>query len=202
MRFTTAADLVMTLETAQRQGRWKEAMHRTVSVYKLLIIDEMGYLPLAREQANLFFQVVAKRYEKAAAAFLAGESEALTRRAVELTLAGDPTAMRLCLERILPPCRERAVKFTLPPIEAPPRDKARGLKAHDIAAAMSAVTSALASGAITPGEAERIAAVVDTFVRAIDASDFDRRLQELEDASKARAATRIAESGSPWLNNR
>ncbi len=38
---------------------------------------------------------------------LAGESEALTRRAVELALAGDPTAMRLCLERILPPCRER-----------------------------------------------------------------------------------------------
>jgi hypothetical protein len=30
VRFTTAADLVMTLETAQRQGRWKEAMHRTV----------------------------------------------------------------------------------------------------------------------------------------------------------------------------
>jgi hypothetical protein len=44
---------------------------------------------------------------------------------------------------------------------------------------MKAVTSALAGGAITPGEAERIAAVVDTFVRAIDASDFDRRLQEL-----------------------
>jgi hypothetical protein len=62
---------------------------------------------------------------------------------------------------------------------------------------MKAVTSALAGGAITPGEAERIAAVVDTFVRAIDASDFDRRLQELEDASKARAAARIAESGSP-----
>jgi hypothetical protein len=43
----------------------------------------------------------------AAAAFLAGESEALTRRAVELALGGDPTAMGLCLERIPPPCRER-----------------------------------------------------------------------------------------------
>jgi DNA replication protein DnaC len=31
-----------------------------------LNIDEIGYLPLAREQANLFFQVVAKRYEKGA----------------------------------------------------------------------------------------------------------------------------------------
>src|SRR5258708_24287583 len=66
VRFTSAADLVMTLETAQRQGRWREALHRAVSVYKLLIIDEIGYLPLAREQAHLFFQVVAKRYEKGA----------------------------------------------------------------------------------------------------------------------------------------
>jgi Family of unknown function (DUF5681) len=80
---------------------------------------------------------------EAAAALLAGESEALTRRAVELALVGDPTAMRLCLERILPACRERAVRFALPPIES----------AADIAAAMKAVTSALADGAITPGEA-------------------------------------------------
>ena len=61
-----AADLVMTLETAKHQGRWKDAMHRTVSVYKLLIIEEIGYLPLACEQANLFFRVVAKRYENGA----------------------------------------------------------------------------------------------------------------------------------------
>src|SRR6266404_5417851 len=71
-----------------------------------------------------------------------------------------------------------------------------------IPAAMKAVASALATGAITPGEAERIAAAVDTFVGAIDASDFDRRRQELEGASKAREAARIAESGSPRLYNR
>src|SRR5438132_14372179 len=35
VRFTSAADLVMTIETAQHQGRWKAAMHRTVNVYKL-----------------------------------------------------------------------------------------------------------------------------------------------------------------------
>ena len=93
----------------------------------------------------------------AAAVLLEGEAEALTRKAVELTLAGDPTALRLCIERILPPCRERPVKFTLPPIE----------NAADIAAAMRAVTSALARGIITPGEAERIANVVDAFARAI-----------------------------------
>jgi hypothetical protein len=88
---------------------------------------------------------------------LDGEPEALTRKAVELALAGDPTALRLCIERIPPPCRERPVKFALPTIE----------NAADISAAMNAVTSALARGIITPGEAERIATVVDTFARAI-----------------------------------
>jgi hypothetical protein len=72
----------MTLETAQRQGRWKEAMHRAVSLYKLLIIDEIGYLPLAREQANLFFQVVAKRYEKGAMSRKPGQSRSDRRHAV------------------------------------------------------------------------------------------------------------------------
>jgi hypothetical protein len=47
---------------------------------------------------------------------LAGEGEALTRKAVELALAGDPTALRLCLERIVGPYRERPVEFTMPPI--------------------------------------------------------------------------------------
>ena len=107
---------------------------------------------------------------EAAAVLLQGESEALTRRAVEMALAGDPMAMRLCIERILAPCRERAVKFAWPPIES----------AADIPVAMKAVTSALASGVITPSETGRIADVVDTFVRAIDTSNFDRRLRELE----------------------
>jgi hypothetical protein len=127
----------------------------------------------------------------AAAALLAGESEALTRKAVELALVGDPTSMRRCLERILPPCGERTVKFELPSIES----------AADIAQAMKAVTSALAGGEITPGEASTIAAVVDTFVRAIETSDFDRRLQELEDNSKARAAREVAGASSGWLYN-
>src|SRR5271167_3734335 len=104
----------------------------------------------------------------AAATLLAGESEALTRKAVEMALAGDPTAMRLCMERVLPPCRERTVRFSLPPIESALTGETCGPSAHDVSLAMNAVTSALAQGEITPGEAERIAGVVDTFVRAIE----------------------------------
>src|SRR5437016_3563447 len=54
----------------------------------------------------------------AAAVLLDGEAETLTRKAVELALAGNPLAMRLCIERLLPACRERAVRFALPPIES------------------------------------------------------------------------------------
>jgi DNA replication protein DnaC len=62
-RFISAADLLLLLTTANRQGRLAEALKRTILQYRLLIIDEIGYLPMSREQANLFFQVIAKRYE-------------------------------------------------------------------------------------------------------------------------------------------
>ena len=129
----------------------------------------------------------------AAATLLAGEAEALTRKAVELALGGDPTALRLCIERILPPCRERTVKFILPPIES----------AADIAPAMKAVTSALAGGMITPGEAATIAAVVDTFVRAIETSDFERRLQlvEADRSDQPGAETGMSGAGSGRFYN-
>ena len=64
VRFMTAADLMLQLEAAHRQGRYKEVLRRSVLGPSLLIIDEIGYLPLAREQSNLFFQVIAERYEK------------------------------------------------------------------------------------------------------------------------------------------
>ena len=48
---------MLMFEAAQRQGRYREVMHRAVNAYRLLVIDEIGYLPMSREQANLFFQM-------------------------------------------------------------------------------------------------------------------------------------------------
>jgi len=80
----------------------------------------------------------------AAPTLLARESEALTRKTVEMALAGDPAAMRLCMERVLPPCLERIVKFRLPPIEGTLTGETQGPSAHDVSQAMNTVTSALA----------------------------------------------------------
>ena len=50
-RFFSLADLVLILEAAQR--RYRQTMHRAVNAYKLLVNDEIGYLPMSRDQANL-----------------------------------------------------------------------------------------------------------------------------------------------------
>ena len=63
VRFITAADLVFQLEKAQQLGRFDQYMRRSLLGPHILIIDEVGYLPLQGNQANLFFQVIAKRYE-------------------------------------------------------------------------------------------------------------------------------------------
>src|SRR5918994_675567 len=50
-------------------------------------------------------------------ALLEGEGEALARKAVAMALAGDTTALRLCMDRILPARKDRHVPFTLPTLE-------------------------------------------------------------------------------------
>jgi hypothetical protein len=47
-------------------------------------------------------------------ALLDGEAEALTRKAIERALEGDTTALRLCLDRLLPPRKDRLVSFAMP----------------------------------------------------------------------------------------
>jgi len=97
VRFTSAADLVIAMEAAQRQGRMKEALHRTVAAPKLLIIDEIGYLPFGREQSNLFFQVVAKRYEKGSIVLTSN----LAFGSWDEAFAGDAVLTAAMLDRIL-----------------------------------------------------------------------------------------------------
>ncbi len=65
-RFITAADMMLQLATAKAQGRLQSYMNRAVLGPRLLVIDELGYLPFGRDEANLFFHVIAKRYERCA----------------------------------------------------------------------------------------------------------------------------------------
>ncbi|QRM27350.1 DUF5681 domain-containing protein [Microvirga sp. VF16] len=105
-------------------------------------------------------------------ALLDGEAEALTRKAVEMALEGDTTAMRLVMDRIMPPRKDRPVMFALPKLETP----------ADAVKASAALVAAVASGDLTPSEAEDLSRLVDRYVRAVEATDILERLESLEAA--------------------
>jgi len=64
VRFISASDLILQLASAHRQNKYKSVMQRSVIAPRILIIDEIGYLPFSAEESKLLFDVIAKRYEK------------------------------------------------------------------------------------------------------------------------------------------
>jgi Family of unknown function (DUF5681) len=79
------------------------------------------------------------------------EAKALTRKAIELGLAGDTTALRLCLERLVPPRKDRPISLDLPAIKS----------ADDAAEAVGAVLAAVCEGRITPSEAGEVMSLIE-----------------------------------------
>jgi DNA replication protein DnaC len=61
--FTTAANLIEKLTKAHAEGRLEEKL-KLYTAPRLLLIDEIGYLPIDRVGANLFFQLISRRYER------------------------------------------------------------------------------------------------------------------------------------------
>jgi hypothetical protein len=101
---------------------------------------------------------------------LDGEAEALTRKAIDKALEGDMAALRLCLDRLLPPRRDRLVNFELPTIES----------ASDALKASSAVLAACAAGQLSPREGTEFMDLISTHVRMHESNDFAARLAALE----------------------
>jgi len=62
--YTTLADLISSLEAAQQAGRLLQRL-RTLVFPSLMIVDEIGYLPITRTGAMLFFQLMSRRYKHA-----------------------------------------------------------------------------------------------------------------------------------------
>jgi hypothetical protein len=80
-------------------------------------------------------QNLSTRSTMAALAIMEADAEAISKRAVELALAGDLTAIRLVLDRLVSPARDRPIQLALPKINA----------ASDLIAAASALTEATAA---------------------------------------------------------
>ena len=99
-----------------------------------------------------------------------GEAEQLTRKAIEMALAGDITALRLCLERLIPPRKDRPIHLILPPIE----------NVQQISLVMARIAAAIGEGEITPTEGEVLANILVAQKDVIVTADFEKRLEDLE----------------------
>lgn len=110
------------------------------------------------------------RATMAAEALLDGEAEKLTRVVIDKALDGDAVALRLCLERLVPPRKDRLLTFDLPPIT--------GAKDHP--AVLASVLEAVAGGDLTPTEGQAFAALMEQHRRAIETAEIVERLEALE----------------------
>jgi hypothetical protein len=107
---------------------------------------------------------------QAVLALLEGEGEALTRKAIEMALAGDSVALRLCLDRIAPPRKDIPVQFALPHMAT----------AQDAAQAAAGVLQAVSLGELTPLEATQIMGLIDGFRKVLELSELEARVAALE----------------------
>ncbi len=108
---------------------------------------------------------------KAVEDLLEGETEKLTRKAIDLALEGDTTALRLCFERIAPARKDAPVQFDLPTMET----------AQEAAQAASAVLRAVSEGNLTPIEGAAVMGLVDSYRRTLEVSELECRIAALEE---------------------
>jgi hypothetical protein len=106
----------------------------------------------------------------AAQTLLDGEAEALTRKAVDLALEGSMAALRLCLERICPPRKERPLAVKLPVIDG----------AAELPRLTSALLAAVGRGELEPGQAAALASLVAHHGKALELSELEKRISALE----------------------
>jgi hypothetical protein len=96
---------------------------------------------------------------------------------------GQPIAIRRYSDNLLlallkarrPPRRERSVRFQIPVLQS----------AADAVGAMAAITAGVAAGDVTPSEASELAKLVEAYVKALEAGEFDQRLRAIEGRTRA-----------------
>jgi hypothetical protein len=106
---------------------------------------------------------------------LEDDRDAIVKAVIEAAKGGDPTAMRLCIERLIPVRKGRPVQFDLPALET----------AADVTKALGMIAEAMAAGELTPDEAGAVASVIDVKRRAIETTILEERIAALEKAAKS-----------------
>jgi ApbE superfamily uncharacterized protein (UPF0280 family) len=107
---------------------------------------------------------------------LEADAENIAKVAVEFAKGGDTTLIKAVLDRIAPPRKEPTLTIELPPIKSP----------ADAPAVAARLVEAAASGEITPGEAQALAALLESYRRQSELADIENRLRALEEQAHAK----------------
>ena len=85
------------------------------------------------------------------------------------------TALRLCVERLIPVTRERAPAVRIPAVTS----------ALGITLALKAIFTAIGNGSLTAGEAQKLAAILEQQRKAIETAEIEERIKALEQDSRS-----------------
>ena len=96
-------------------------------------------------------------------------AEQLVQKAVKLALEGDTTALRICIDRIIPAAKAKDSPIELEGLHGPLVDRGQ------------TVVNALASGQLTPDEANAVMSVLSAQARIIEVDELEKRLAALEE---------------------
>jgi hypothetical protein len=102
---------------------------------------------------------------------LDGQAETLTQKAVDMALSGDVTAMRLCMERIFPPRKDRPISANIGDVTV----------SGGFASAMAKLIATVANGTLLPSEGQALASLVELQRRAVETENLELRIQKLEE---------------------
>jgi hypothetical protein len=100
------------------------------------------------------------------------EAQAITRKVIDLALAGDTTCLRIATDRLLPPLKSRPVNFSLPTIRT----------TADAMSALASLIEGASSGRLLAEQLEPLAATISTFIKAVEVAQLEDRLAQLENA--------------------
>ncbi len=101
---------------------------------------------------------------------LEGEIEAISRAAINAAKNGDMAAIRLIMDRVLPPARCRPIFIDLPPIT----------DAASISSAQAEILRAVSTGNLLLDEAEALSGLLEVRRRSLEAEDLEERIKQLE----------------------
>lgn len=103
------------------------------------------------------------------------QGESMIKQCKVLAYNGDRTALRLCVERLISPCKAPNSRFRLPPMKT----------VADLVGALPAMAKEVARGRLSVPEGEAMSRMIESQRRTIETVEFDKRLRALEKARKS-----------------